>query len=104
MAASIVLPGLPTIRRVPLLGVLLFTLGVAVPIVLAAWVFARRNDIVALALEPRFLTAVTVVGCVIVLTRLLAIAEVAHAFRRTTGIAGRTVVATLIVLRMQDIG
>ena len=100
MATSIVLPGLPTIRRVPLLGVLLFTIGVAVPIVLAAWVFARRGDIVTLALEPRFLTAVTAVGCAIVLTRLLAIAEVAHAFRRTSGIAGRTVVATLIVLAM----
>ena len=100
MAASIVLPGLPTIRRVPALGVLLFTIGVAVPLVLGAWVFARRDDIVALALEPRFLTAVTVVGCAIVLTRLLAIAEVAHAFRRTSGIAGRTMVATLIVLAM----
>ena len=100
MATSIVLPGLPTIRRVPLLGMLLFTIGVAVPLVLAAWVFARREDIVSLALEPRFLTAVTVVGCAIVLTRLLAIGEIAHAFRRTSGIAGRTVVATLIVLAM----
>jgi polyisoprenyl-teichoic acid--peptidoglycan teichoic acid transferase len=100
MATSIVLPGLPTIRRVPLLGVLLFAIGVAVPIVLGAWVFAERDDIVSLALEPRFLTAVTVVGCASVLTRLLAIAEVAHAFRRTSGIAGRTVVATLIVLAM----
>jgi LCP family protein required for cell wall assembly len=100
MATSIVLPGLPTIRRVPLLGVLLFTIGVAVPIVLAAWVFARRDDIVALTLEPRFLTVVTAVGCGIVLTRLLAVAEVAHAFRRTSGIAGRTIVATLVVLAM----
>ena len=100
MATSIVLPGLPTIRRLPLLGVLLFTIGVAVPIVLGAWVLAQRDDLVALALEPRFLTAVTIVGCAIVLTRLLAIAEVAHAFRRTSGIAGRTVVATLIVLAM----
>src|SRR5262249_4641879 len=100
MATSIVLPGLPTIRRVPLLGVLLFTIGVAVPLVLAAWVFARRDDIVSLALEPRFLTAVTAVGCAIVLTRLLSIGEVAYAFRRTGGIAGRTVVAMLIVLAM----
>jgi LCP family protein required for cell wall assembly len=100
MAASILLPGLPTIRRVPLLGVLLFTIGVAVPIVLAAWVLSKRDDIVALALEPRFLTTVTAVGCAVVLTRLLAVAEVAHAFRRTSGIAGRTVVATLVVLAM----
>lgn len=100
MATSVVLPGLPTIRRVPLLGVLLFTVGVAVPFVLAAWVFAERDDVIALALEPRFLTAVTVVGGAFVLTRLLAVAEVAHAFRRTSGIAGRTVVATLIVLAM----
>ena len=54
----------------------------------------------ALALEPRFLTTVTAVGCAIVLTRLLAVAEVAHAFRRTRGIAGRTVVATLVVLAL----
>jgi len=100
MATSILLPGIPTIRRVPLLGVLLFTVGVALPIVLAAWVFAKRNDIVTLALEPRFLTAVTAVGCAIVLTRFLAIAEVAYAFRRTAGIAGRSVVAMLVVLAM----
>lgn len=100
MATSIVLPGIPSIRRVPVLGVLLFTIGVALPLVLGAWVFARRDDIVSLALEPRFLQAVTAVGCAIVLTRLLAVAEVAHAFRRTGGIAGRTVVATLIVLAM----
>ena len=50
------LPGLPTIRRVPLLGLLLFVVGVAMPIVLGAWVFANRDDLVGMALDPQFLT------------------------------------------------
>jgi polyisoprenyl-teichoic acid--peptidoglycan teichoic acid transferase len=100
MATSIVLPGLPTIRRVPALGLLLFAVGVAVPIVLGAWVFSNRDDLVGMALEPRFLTTVTAVGCALVVTRLLAVAEVAHAFRRVRGITARTTVATLLVLAM----
>lgn len=100
LAASIVFPGLPTVRRVPLLGILLFTVGVALPIVLAAWVFARRDDLVGLALDPRFLTAAIAVGLTVVLARLFAVAEVAHAFRRSPGIGLRTVIATLVVLAL----
>ncbi len=100
LAASIVLPGLPTIRRVPLLGLLLFVVGVATPIVLGAWVFANRDDLVGMALDPQFLTIVTAVGCALVLTRLFAVAEVAHAFRRSRGIGGRTAVATLVVVAL----
>lgn len=98
MAASIVLPGLPSMRRVPALGLLLFTVGVAVPIVLVAWIVSQRGDLVGMALEPRFLTAVVAVGLAIVLARLLAVAEVAHAFRHRRGIGASTTVATLIVL------
>jgi LCP family protein required for cell wall assembly len=100
LATSVVLPGLPTIRRVPLLGIFLFTVGVAVPIVLAAWVVAHRDDLVGMALDPQFLTAVTAVGVAVVIARLLAVAEVAHAFRRRRGITGRTIVATLVVLAL----
>jgi LCP family protein required for cell wall assembly len=100
LATSIVLPGLPTIRRVPLLGIFLFAVGVAVPIVLVAWVIAHRDDLVGMALDPDFLTAVTAVGVAVVIARLLAVAEVAHAFRRRRGITGRTVVATLVVLAL----
>jgi LCP family protein required for cell wall assembly len=100
LATSIMLPGLPTIRRVPLFGVFLFTVGVALPIVLAAWVIAHRDDLVGMALDPDFLTAVTAVGVAVVLARLLAVAEVAHAFRRRPGITARTVVATLVVLAL----
>ena len=98
MAASIVLPGLPSMRRAPAIGLLLFTLGVAVPIVLAAWAFSRRSDLVGMALEPRFLTAVVAVGLAVVLARLLAIAEVAHAFRGRRGVGASTTLATLVVL------
>ena len=83
-----------------MLGLLLFVIGVATPIVLGAWVFANRDDLVGMALDPQFLTIVTAVGCALVLARLFAVAEVAHAFRRSRGIGGRTAVATLVVVAL----
>ena len=97
---SIVVPGLPSLRRHPLLGIVLFAAGVAVPIVLAAWVFANRHDLVGFALNPRFLTAVIAVGLAVVIVRLAAVAEVAHAFRFTSGIGAKTTAATVVVLAM----
>jgi LCP family protein required for cell wall assembly len=95
---SIVLPGIATIRRRPLLGIVLFTVGVAAPIVLAAWIVSRRDDLLALALEPRFMTAVSVVALTLVLTRMIAVFEVTHAFRRVSGIGWRATLAMLIVV------
>jgi anionic cell wall polymer biosynthesis LytR-Cps2A-Psr (LCP) family protein len=53
-----------------------------------------------MALDPDFLPAGTAGGVAVVLARLLAVAEVAHAFRRRHGITARTVVATLVVLAL----
>lgn len=100
LAMSIVLPGLPTLRRVPILGILLFALGVALPIVLAAWAYSRRADLVGFALDQRFLLSVVAVGLGAVIARLLSIAEVAHAFRRRPRIGGQTVIATVLVLAL----
>jgi LCP family protein required for cell wall assembly len=100
MAASILVPGIPSIRRVPVLGLLLFAAGVAAPIVFAAWAFNQRDDLIGVALEPRFLTLVTGVGLALVLSRLLAVAEVAHAFRHRRGVTLRTGVATLVVVAL----
>ncbi len=100
MAASIVLPGLPSIRRVPVLGLLLFAIGVAAPVVFAAWAYTKRDDLIGVALEPRFLTIVVGIGLAFVLSRLAAIAEVAHAFRHRRGISMRTGVATLVVVAL----
>src|SRR5262245_19384827 len=98
LAASIVLPGVPTIRRIPALGLLLFTVGVAAPIVVVAWVLAERGSLIELALDSKFLTAVVAAGLAVVIARLAAIAEVAYAFRRSEGIGVRTGVATLMAV------
>jgi LCP family protein required for cell wall assembly len=100
MAISVALPGLPTIRRVPALGIALFTIGVALPIVFVAWTYSNRGDIIGLALDQRFLMMVAGFSLAAVLVRLIAIAEIAHAFRRSPGIGGRTAVATLVVLTL----
>jgi LCP family protein required for cell wall assembly len=98
LAASIILPGIPTIRRIPAVGVLLFLLGVIGPIGVAVWVLSSRGSLIELGLDTRFLAAVVVAGLAIVISRLAAIAEVAHAFRHRRGIGARTALATLITI------
>ena len=100
MAASIVLPGVAALRRIPIVGVLLFTAGVALPFVVAAWVFSKRSDLIGVALDPTFLMGIIAVCLIVVVARLLAIAEIAHAFRRSPGIGGQTAVATVVVLAL----
>lgn len=100
LAVSVMVPGAPSIRRTPVVGVLLVLVGFAFPIVTAAWAFSRRDDLVGLALDPQFLTIVVVIGLLVVLARLLAIAEIAHAFRASRGIGVKTTVATIVVLAL----
>ncbi|NNE13054.1 MAG: LCP family protein [Ilumatobacter sp.] len=100
MALSVVLPGVPTFRRTPPLGLLLAVVGIVLPVLGVAWAYANRDDLIGLALDPNFLTGVVAVGLAAVVARLLAVAEIAHAFRRTPGIGGRTVVATVVVLAL----
>jgi LCP family protein required for cell wall assembly len=100
LAGSIVLPGVATLRRHPLLGGFLLIVGVIAPIAMAVWVFQNRDDIVGFALDPTFLNAVIVIGLALVLVRFLAVAEVAHAFRRSRGIVVKTMLATIVVLAL----
>ncbi len=98
--ASVVVPGLPSMKRRPLLGIVLFAVGVLLPFVMLAWVYANRDDLVGFALDPQFLLIVTVVALGAVLVRLAAVGEVFHAHRRSPGIAGRTTVAVVLVLAL----
>ncbi|HWL42957.1 MAG TPA: LCP family protein [Ilumatobacter sp.] len=97
LAGSIVVPGLPTLRRRPLLGIVLAVFGVFLPFVLAAWAFKNRADMVGFALNPRFLTALIAVCLTLVVVRYLAVAEVAHYFRRSPMIGVKAVIAALVV-------
>lgn len=97
LALSIFLPGLASIRRVPIVGVLAFAVGVALPFVLVAWFVANRDRLIGIALDERFLLAVAGIGLLAVLARFVSIAEIAHAYRRSPGIGGQTAVATLVV-------
>ena len=98
MALSIVLPGAPAIRRRPVIGVLLFLVGVVAPIAFGVWLYANRADIVGFALDPDVLLMVIGVSVGAVLARLGALVEIAHAYRYSPGIGGRTAVATAVVL------
>jgi LCP family protein required for cell wall assembly len=100
LAASIFVPGLASIRRHPVVGIFLFVVGVAVPLVLMAWAYANRDDLVGFALDPQFLMIVVVVALAAVAVRLLAIVEVWGAHRRSAGIAGRSVFAAVVVLAL----
>lgn len=97
LGLSVFLPGLASMRRVPIVGVVAFLAGVAVPFVLIAWFVANRDRLIGITLDPRFLSVVAVVGVVAVVARFAAIAEIAHAYRRSPGIGGQTVIATLLV-------
>ncbi|HSJ91395.1 MAG TPA: LCP family protein [Ilumatobacter sp.] len=97
LALSVILPGLASIRRVPIIGVLAFAAGVALPVVLAAWFFVNRDRLIGIALDERFLLAVAGVGLLGVVARFVSIAEIAHAYRRSPGIGGQTAVATIVV-------
>lgn len=97
LALSVFLPGLASIRRVPIVGVLAFALGVALPFVVVAWFVANRDRLIGVAFDERFLIAVAGVGLLAVVARFASIAEIAHAYRRSPGIGGQTVVATLVV-------
>lgn len=97
LVLSVFLPGLASIKRLPILGVLAFTLGVALPFVVVAWFVANRDRLIGIAFDERFLLAVAAVGLLAVVARFAAIAEIAHAYRRSPGIGGQTVVATVVV-------
>ena len=97
LALSVVLPGIASIRRVPILGVLAFTVGVALPVVLVAWFVANRDRLIGIAFDERVLLVVAGVGVLAVVARFASIAEIAHAYRRLPGIGGQTTVATLVV-------
>lgn len=97
LALSAVLPGLASIRRVPIVGVLTFAVGVAMPFVLVAWFYANRDRLIGIAFDERILLLVAGLGLLTVVARLAAIAEIAHAYRRSPGIGGQTAVATLVV-------
>ena len=97
LALSVFLPGLASIRRMPLVGVLAFAVGVAMPFILLAWFVANRDRLIGIAFDERILLAVAGIGLFAVIARFAAIAEIAHAFRRSPGIGGQTAVASLVV-------
>ena len=71
-------------RRRPVTGVILFLVGVVAPIGFAVWLYANRSDIVGVALDPDVLLMVIGVAIGMVVARLLALVEIAHAHRYST--------------------
>ncbi|MEY2958569.1 MAG: hypothetical protein RLZZ01_1137 [Actinomycetota bacterium] len=98
LAASVLFPGLATIRRSPVLGVVTFLAGVALPFVVFAWWFANRDRLVGVTFDRRFLLTVVVTSALAVVSRLIAVAEVGSAHRTAPGAGALTSVATLVVV------
>jgi LCP family protein required for cell wall assembly len=63
---AVVAPGATMLRRMWLLGA---------PLALVAWIVVRRNDLVELALEDRFLRAITLTLAVALFARVVAVIE-----------------------------
>ena len=100
MAVSVLLPGLPALTRRPAFALLLAVVGVIAPVLGVVWAYANRDDLIGLALSSRFLTGVVAVGLLAIVARLAAVAEIAHAFRRSPGIGSKTTLATLVVVAL----
>ncbi|HUF98721.1 MAG TPA: LCP family protein [Ilumatobacter sp.] len=98
MIASIVLPGAACMGRRPLLGFVMVVVGVMAPVGLAVWAYLNIDDLVGFALDPTFLNTVILVGLALLVVRFIAVAEVAHTFRRSPGIGARTLVMTVLLL------
>ena len=74
---AVVAPGATMLRRMWLLGVLLLALGIGAPIALVVWIVVERDELVDLALDDRFLRAITLTLAVALFARLVAVIEVA---------------------------
>lgn len=98
MFASILVPGAPCMGRRPLLGFVLLAVGVVVPIALAVWAYLNVDDLVGFALDPTFLKLAILVALAGLLVRFIAVAEVAHTFRRSPGIGVRTLLMTVLLV------
>ena len=72
---AVVAPGATMLRRMWPLGVLLLGLGLGAPLALVVWIGARRDDLVGLALDDRFLRAIAVTSALALFARLVAVIE-----------------------------
>ena len=72
---AVVAPGATMLRRVWPLGVLLLGLGIGLPLALVVWIVVRRDDLVDLALDDRFLRAIAVTAALALFARLVAVIE-----------------------------
>jgi LCP family protein required for cell wall assembly len=97
LATSVIVPGIATLRRSRVLGIVLLLVGCGFPIVLVGWLFVNRDDLIGFALDQRLLTIVMVVGIVALIARVVAIGEVAWAFKGLPAISIKTSIAAVAV-------
>lgn len=74
---ALLFPGITTSRRAFVLGSLLVIIGILFPVFVIGWIIVERDDLLALALDNRFLLALMVGSVAAVLARLVAVTEVA---------------------------
>ena len=94
---AVVAPGATMLRRMWLLGVLLLALGIGAPIALVVWIVVERDELVDLALDDRFLRAITLTLAVALFARLVAVIEVAIVRRHDRNAGLSAIVAYLMV-------
>ena len=85
------------LRRMWLLGVLLLAVGIGAPIALVVWIVVERDELVDLALDDRFLRAITLTLAVALFARLVAVIEVAIVRRRDRNVGLSAIVAYVMV-------
>lgn len=72
---AVVAPGATMLRRMWPLAVVLLGLGIGAPVALVVWIVVRRDDLVDLALDDRFLRAIAVTAALALFARLVAVIE-----------------------------
>ena len=72
---AVVAPGATMLRRMWPLAVVLLGLGIGAPVALVVWIVVRRDDLVGLALDDRFLRAIAVTFALALFARLVAVIE-----------------------------
>jgi LCP family protein required for cell wall assembly len=80
------------------LGVVLLVLGLGGPIALVVWIVLRRDELVDLALDDRFLRAITLTAALALFARLVAVIEVTVVRRHDRNVGFAAFVAYVMVV------
>lgn len=97
LVRALIVPGFSSMGRAPVLSVVLVVVGVLFPLGLGGWMLLERNNLLGLVLDDRFLLALMVGTVAFVLSRFVAVTEVAVARQRVQRVGVQTFLAYVAI-------